>query len=119
VLVGGSATRVVGVARSRSRDEALGGLLRIDLPRVHDRRPILPVLVLDSEHEGRAEGAAVAQPARHLDRVLLYPLAAAAAEAVLAAFEPAVDLLAVDLHARGQALEDRRQSRPMGFSAGE
>jgi hypothetical protein len=119
VLVGGGAARVVGVAGSRSGHEPFGGLLGIDLPRVHHRRPVLPVPVLNTEHQGRSEGASIAQPSRHLHRVLLDPLATAAAEAVLASFEPAVDLPAIDLHAGGEALEDRRQTRSVGFAAGE
>jgi len=51
--------------------------------------------------------------------VFFDPLAAAAAEAVLAAFEPGVDVLAVNLEAGRKPVEDCRQARPMGLTAGE
>jgi hypothetical protein len=105
------------VARSRPADESFGGLLGVDLPRVHHRRPVLPILVLNSEHDGRAEGAAVAQPSGHLDRIFFDPLAAAASEAVLTPLEPAVDPAAIDLEAGWQALEDCGQAGPVGLAA--
>jgi len=71
------------------------------------------VAVPDGERERRPEGAAVAQAGEHLDLVRLDPLARAAAVALLAAAQVAVDRLPVEDEPRRETGEDRDERWPV------
>ena len=102
--------REVGVPGARQMDLGHVGL---DRPRVHPLFPVLVVAVGDLERDRAAQRAPVADPGGDRRGVLLdlHPPAAAVAE--LAAREVAVDRLLRELQARGQALHDRGQARPV------
>jgi len=86
------------------------------LPRSHPLDPVLVVAIGDEQRDRAAESPAVADAGADLGAVLLDLHPAAAAVAELAARHVAVERLAVELEARGHALDDRRQSRAMGLT---
>ena len=102
----------VGMARAGQM-----GLLHlgVDRPRVHPLLPVRVVAVGDEDRHRAAQRLAVPDPRADLDRVLLDLHAPAAAVAELAASHVAVDPLAVELEARGQALDDRDEPRAVRF----
>ncbi len=71
------------------------------------------IAVPDDERERCPERAPVAKTGEHLDFVLFDPLARAAAVALLAAVEVAVDRVLVEHETGGQARDDRDQSGPV------
>ena len=108
--------REVGVAGAR---EVHLGHVGLDRPRVHPLFPVLEVAVGDLERDRAAERAAVADAGGDLRGVLLDLHPAAAPVAELAAGHVAVDRLLVELEARGQALHDRGQARPVRLPGGD
>jgi hypothetical protein len=84
----------VGVAGAGLGEGALAR--RVARLRVHDRRPVAPVAVLDLQAQRRPGRAAVADPAQHAGGVRLDDLAPAAAVAALAPPQPRVDVLGRD-----------------------
>ena len=106
----------VGVAGARQVDLGHLGLHR---PRVHPLLPVGEVAVGDLQGDRAAERAPVADPAGDLRAVALdlHPPAAAVAE--LAARHVAVDRLAVELEARGQALDDAGQAGAVRLAGGD
>ena len=106
----------VGVAGARQVDLGHLGLHR---PRVHPLLPVGEVAVGDLQGDRPAQRAPVAHPAGDLRAVALdlHPPAAAVAE--LAARHVAVDRLAVELEARGQALDDAGQAGAVRLAGGD
>ena len=95
-------------------------LLRLgrDRPGVHALFPVDVVAVRDAQGDRTAERASVTHSRNDFRAVLLDLHAAAAAVAELAPSEVGVDPLAVELEARGNPLEDARETRAMGLSRG-
>ena len=87
-------------------------------PRVHPLLPVGVVAVGDLQRDGAAERAPVPHARGHGRRVALdlHPPAAAVPE--LPARHVGVDLLGVQLEARGQALDDRGQAGAVGLAGG-
>ena len=106
----------IGMAGSRRREPALDGRDRVDAPRIHHLRPVLPVTVRDREHERGTESDAVAQPGANVDAVVLDLLPSPASVAVLPPGELAVDRLAVQTQPRRNAGEDRDHLAAVGFA---
>ena len=107
--------REVGVAGPR-RVHLLD--LGVDGPRVHPLLPVRVVAVGDQERDRAAERAAVPDARADLDRVALDLHPAAAAVAELAPRHLAVDPLAGELEARGNALDDRDQPGAVRLAGG-
>ena len=105
----------VGVAGPR-RVDLLD--LGVDRPRVHPLLPVGVVAVGDQDRDRAAERSPVAHAGADLDRVALdlHPPAAPVAE--LAARHLAVEALAVELEAGGQALDDRDQPGAVRLAGG-
>ena len=106
----------VGVAGARQVDLGHLGLHR---PRVHPLLPVGEVAVGDLQRDRPAERAPVAHAAGDLGAVALDLHAPAAPVAELAARHVAVDRLAVELEARGQALDDARQAGAVRLAGGD
>jgi hypothetical protein len=85
----------------------------------HDLGPLGPLAVVDLDGQGRAQGAAVAEPAEDLEPVLLEAHALAAAVAEPSPGQLAGDLGAGQGHARRQPLEHGDQRRPVRLPGGE
>src|SRR4051794_35920542 len=100
----------VGVARAR---QVHLGHLGLDRPRVHPLLPVGEVAVLHLQRDRAAERAPVADAGGDLRAVALDLHPSAAAVAQLAAGHVAVDRLAVELEAGGQALDDAREAGPV------
>jgi hypothetical protein len=94
------------VTRPRRPHRPALGLLRVDLPGVHDLCPAGEVAVFDDQDQRAAQGDPPAEPTGDLDPVVLDPLPRAAAESVLAAGQPAVKLGAVEGQPGREALDD-------------
>ena len=84
--------------------------LRVHGPGVHPHVPVRVVAVGDEESDGLPSVRPCRIPERTLDRVALDLHAAAAAVSKLPARHVAVERLAVELQARGQALDDRDEA---------
>src|ERR1041385_141573 len=81
--------------------------------------PVLPVAVLDSERNGRAERLAPADAGTDRRLVFFDQHPASAAVALLPAPEIAIDPREVDREARGHAVNDGREARPVRFPRGK
>ncbi len=92
--------------------------LGVDRPGVHPLLPVRVVAVRDQHGDRASERLAVAHARADLDRVGLDLHAPAAAVAELAPGHVAVQRLAVELEARGQALDDRDEARAVRFAGG-
>ena len=103
---------------ARARQVHLGHV-GLDRPRVHPLFPVLVVAVGDLQRDRPAQRAPVAHAGGDLRGVLLDLHPAAAPVAELAARHVAVDRLLVELEARGQALHDRGQARPVRLPRGD
>src|SRR3954464_10841646 len=80
--------------------------------------PILPVFILEEEGDGRSDGLTVADPGEDVGRILLDLHASAAAVALLAAPELAIDEFLVEIEPGGNAGEGCNQGFAMGFAGG-
>src|SRR5262249_19151851 len=81
--------------------------------------PVLPVAVLDAERNRRPERLTPADAGADRRLVLLDQHPASAAVALLPAPEVVIDPGEVDREARGHAIDDRRETRPVRFSRGK
>ena len=116
----------VGVAELEQAGEVgVAGPRRVDLldlgvhrPGAHPLLPVGVVAVRDQDRDRAAERSAVAHAGADLDRVALDLHPAAAPVAELAAGHLAVEALAVELEARGKALDDRDQAGPVRLAGG-
>ncbi len=90
--------------------------LRLDRPGIHALLPVGVVAVGHRERDRAAQRAPVAHARRHLGAVALDLHATAAAVAQLAPRQVAVELVLVQLQARGQALDDAGQAWAVGFA---
>ena len=95
------------------------GHVGLDRPRVHPLLPVGVVAVGDLEGDRAAERAAVADAGGDLGGVLLDLHAPAAAVAELAARHVVVDRVAVELEARGEALDDGGEAGPVALPGGD
>src|SRR5687767_9920631 len=73
--------------------------------------PVLPVAVLNSQGDRRADGFAPADTGTNLSFVFLDQHAAAPAVALLAPPQVVIDLANLDRKARRHAVDDHRQTR--------
>src|SRR5271170_314359 len=80
--------------------------------------PVFPVAIGDLDGDGRADGLAVAHAGEDVDLVGLDLHAAAAAVALLAAPELAVDEVDIDSEAGGQARDERDEGFAVRLSGG-
>src|SRR5918995_2005908 len=99
----------VGVPRTGQMG-LLDAVAALNGPRVHAHVPVGVVAVWDEHSDRAAEGAAVPEPRADLDGIALDLHAAAPAVAQLAPGHVAVECLAVELQARGQALDHGHES---------
>ena len=106
----------VGVARARQVH--LVGLEPLDRPGVHPLLPVGVVAVGDEDRDRAAQRAPVAQAGADLGGVGLDPHPPAATVAELAPRHVAVERLAVELEARGHALDDRDEPGPVRLPSG-
>ena len=107
----------VGMTGSRPRDRdarvTIGGFGR------HLLLPVLPVPVLDHQRDRRAQGFAPADSRFDARLVLLDRHPPAAAVSLLPAPQVMIDRADIDREPCGEALDDRRQARPVGLSGGK
>ena len=92
--------------------------VRVHRPGVHALLPVGVVAVGDQHGDGAAQRAAVANAGAHLHGVALDLHPAAAAMAELPSRHLAVEPLAIELEARGQALDDRHQPGAVRLARG-
>ena len=106
----------VGVAGTRARDRLVLVLGAVDI--LHRQRfgPVLPVLVADDDGDGRADGLGVAHAGDNFGAVGFDLHAPAAAVALLAAPQLAIDGVERDRDAGGQPRQGRHQALAMRFS---
>ena len=104
----------IGVAGPRRRDALVLGRIAF----FHRQRfgPVLPVVVGQQHGDGRADGFAVAHAAEDVGGVALDLHAAAAAIALLAAPEFAIDEGEIDRHPGRHARKQSHQSLAVGFA---
>ena len=106
----------VGVAGARAGDGlVLVGVARFD---GEDLFPVLPVVVGEGHGDGRADGFAVTDAAEDVGGVALDAHAAAAAVALLAPPELAVEELLIDGDAGGQAADESDEGFAVTFTGG-
>src|SRR5207253_2107640 len=115
VLLHAGEVRVPGPRKGdRLRPLPLG--LTVGPPGAHPPRPVLVVAIADDERERRAERAPVAKAGEHLDLIGLDLLPRGPAVPLLATAEISVDRILVEHEPRGQAGDDRNESRPVRFA---